>query len=226
MRAKRQGILQKLGLALWSMLTLVLFFCVVLLAREMLKGGRDPLAMLRPEPKPQAGGTAAAPKSPETAPGTRDVVLYFGSVDGTSLAAERRPVECGDSAVENCRQALKELIVGSKGGLTPILPSNVQVRGVYLLENGELVVDFSRELISEHARFSSAEIESLMVQGVVNTLAQPALQGKSDAPVQRVRFLFEGSPPYEAFPAHVDLNEPIAPDPAWIAEQSSAAPHA
>ncbi len=220
----RQDIFRKLGLAIWSMVTLVLLFCVILLVNEMLKGGRDPLALLRPEPKPQAASPAAQ-SQPETPAGTRDIVLYFAAADGRGLAAERRAIECGDSAVENCRQALKELIAGSKGGLAPILPSNVQIRGVYLLENGELVVDFSRELISEHARFTSADIESLMAQGVVNTLVQAPLQGKADAPVQRVRFLFEGSPPYETFPAHIDLSEPIAPDPAWLAGPSSAAAH-
>ena len=68
------------------------------------------------------------------------------------------------------------------------------MRGIYLLEDGELVVDFSGEIVSEHLRFSSAAMECLMIYGVVNTLTQDALRGPEDLPVRRVRFLFEGRP--------------------------------
>jgi spore germination protein GerM len=226
---KQTDILRKFGIAVWSMATLVLIFIVFLLVNEMMKSGKNPLEMLKPEAKPQAQSGAATPekKQPETPPNTKEVSLFFVSQDGQLLVQEPRTMECGDSTVENCRHALTELIAGSKKGLTPILPSNVQVRGLYLLEDsGELVIDFSRELISEHARFSSTAMESFMVQGIANTLAQPALQGKPSVPVQRVRFLFEGSPPYEAFPAHIDLSEPVAADPGWAIAPSGEKPHA
>lgn len=221
---QRRDILRKLLLAVWSMATLVLLFCVVLLVREMIRTGRDPLAALRPEPRPQPG--QPAPVGPlDTTPGTRDLTLYFANADAHGLAPETRSLEHGDSTVENCRGALKALIAGPKKPLTPILPANTQIRGLYLLEGGEMVVDFSRELISERGRFTSASTEALMVQGVVNTLTQEAVRGKAGPPVQRVRFLFEGSPPYETFPAHIDLSDPVAPDRDWIAAAASEAIH-
>jgi hypothetical protein len=48
-------------------------------------------------------------------------------------------------------------------------------------------------------------------------LTQRALVGPHGGPVRTVRFLIEGAPPGEAYRWHLDLNEPIAPDPRWIA---------
>ncbi len=210
----QQQVLRKLGLAVWSMVTLVLLFCVILLVNEMFKAGQDPLAGLRAHPKTQPVPSPA--REMQGAVGQRDIQLFFASADGRVLTPEKRPIECGGSTVENCRHALEALIAGPQTPLTPVIPGTVRIRGLYLLDNGEAVVDFSREMISEHARFSSASMEALMAQAVAHTLAQPALLGTANAPIQRVRFLFEGSPPYETFPAHVDLTEPVTPAPQWV----------
>ncbi|HPO14243.1 MAG TPA: GerMN domain-containing protein [Candidatus Hydrogenedentes bacterium] len=218
----QQNVMRKLGLAVWSMVTLVLLFCVILLINEMFKAGQDPLASLRPHPKEEPRPASAG--KPLEAPGQREIKLFFANADGRLLTPEARSIECGASTVENCRHALEALIAGPQTPLTPVLPANVQIRGLYLLENGEAVLDFSREMISEHAQFSSASMEALMAQAVAHTLAQPALLGDASAPIQRIRFLFEGSPPYETFPAHVDLNDPIMPGPNWLDIQPQEAP--
>ena len=126
-------------------------------------------------------------------------------------------MEFSDSTQENCRAALALLIAGPEKNNTPIFPPQVQLRALYLPDNGELVLDFSRDLIASGARFKSASFESLLVYGVVNTLCQPALQAKGGATVRQVRFLFEGAPPQEGFPAHIDLGGPIRPDETWLA---------
>ncbi len=218
----QQRVLRKLGLAVWSMVTLVLLFCVILLVNEMFKAGQDPLAGLRAHPKTQPAPARA--KEVQGKAGQREVQLFFASPDGRVLTPEKRPIECGGSTVENCRHALEALIAGPKTPLTPVIPGTVGIRGLYLLDNGEAVVDFSREMISEHARFSSASMEALMAQAVAHTLAQPALLGTANAPIQRVRFLFEGSPPYETFPAHVDLTEPVTPNPQWVETSNQEPP--
>jgi hypothetical protein len=83
-----------------------------------------------------------------------------------------------------------------------------------------MVINFSRELQSEHARFSSATLESLMVQGIVQTVAQSAVHEGEAPRISRVRFLIEDAPPSEAFPAHIDLAEPVAPDAQWLTAQN------
>lgn len=221
-RPWQQNVMRKLGLAIWSMVTLVLLFCVILLVNELFKAGQDPLASLRPHPKEEPGGTSAG--KPLEAPGQREINLFFANADGCLLSPETRSIECGSSTVENCRHALEALIAGPQTPLTPVFPANVQIRGLYLLENGEVIVDFSREMISEHTQLSSASMEALMAQAVAHTLVQSALLGDAAAPIQRIRFLFEGSPPYETFPAHLDLNDPLAPEPNWLDTQPQKAP--
>ena len=222
---KRKQILQRLMLAIWAMVTLVLVFCLALLMNEMMKSGRDPFAAIAPAPAPEAPSPVAAQDRfrADATSATREIVCYFGTGDGRALSPETHAIEFSDSTVENCRRALKALIAGPRDILTPVLPATAQVRALYLLEEGELVVDFSRELLSEHARFKSAALEALMVYAVVNTLTQPTLQAPADMAVRRVRFLFEGSPPQEIFPAHLDLTEPIAPDALWVEQTAQDA---
>jgi hypothetical protein len=144
------------------------------------------------------------------------VTLYFADTEGKSLAPDLGRIAITDSTVENCRNALDALLKGPRDGLTPILPPPAAIRGVYLLEDGELVVDCSMDLETELKRIRSASLESLLVYGVVNTLTQPAVQGAKDVRVTKVRFLIEGSSPRETFPSHLDMSNPIAPDPGWI----------
>lgn len=218
----REAVIKKLIYALWGMLTLVLFFSVVLLANEIRKNEASPLDAFRlstaeparPVPKRQSDGL----RQP------REIVLYFASKDGRGLVPERQEIPFSDSTVENCRGALERLIAGPRGDLTAILPATAKIRALYLLEEGELVIDFSREILMEHARFKSTMLELLMTYGIVNTLTQGALQVDGEE-VTRIRFLFEGSLPQESFPAHIDLSAPIGPDRRWIAAHRPQAPH-
>jgi hypothetical protein len=196
------------------MFTMILLFCVILLVREMMEQGQDPLAALRPE-EIQLRASAAAPEE-EPSLGMRDIILYFSSQDGQLLAPEIRSMDFTNSTLENCRRALKLLIEGPREILTPVMPPATQINAMYLLEDGELVVDFSRELQGEPSRFRSASTESLLVFSVVNTLTQSALQAPGGAQVTRVRFLIESIRPQETFPAHLDLSQPLQADPNWV----------
>ena len=215
--ARRRAAIHRVLLSAWAFLTLVLVFCVILLAVEMVRQGQDPLASI----KKTASEAIPPPVSVTEAAATKDITLFFASADGRQLVPELGRIDFTDSTVENCRRALDALIRGTREPLTPILPTSTKVRGMYLLEQGELVVDFSMELESELKRVSSASTEGLMIYGVVNTLTQPALQaGSEDAHTQAVsavRFLIEGAPPREAFPCHVDVSLPVGPNPEWTA---------
>lgn len=222
--AVHRSILKRLALSIWGLATLVLFFCVVLLAKEMIDTGRDPLSYLRAPAAPDATPPEARYR-PQLPPAAQEVALYFGSIDARHLAPEIHLIGVTDSTVENCRHALQELIQGPRDILTPILPATAKIRALYLLDNGELVIDFSRELQSEHMRLKSASLECLMIYGVVNTLMQSALQSKTDPPIRQVRFLVEGSPPQEGFPSHIDLSEPVKADPRWSAPDDETSFH-
>lgn len=207
-------------MALWGMVTVILFFCVVLLLASMLKRGEDPLAaveMKKPVPTPAPAREAMGLEP------TRDITLYFAQPDALRLAAEPASIPVTVSTAENCRRTLEAIIQGPRGALAPIVPPTAKIRALYLLENGELVVDFSIELELDLKKRSSASLESLMVYGIVSALTQPVLQGTPETPVQTVRFLIEGQPPRETFPAHFDVSEPVAPNPEWLAATPAGA---
>lgn len=213
----RWSVTQKLALALWALATLVLLFVVILLVREIANSGRDPMnAFQVGEMQPEAAPPA---QNRSSSIGLQEIQLFFASADGRSLAPEKRALPFTESAVENCKTVLAALIAGPSAGGAPILPASVTVKSLFLRPEGELVINFSRELQSEHTRSSSAALEGLMVQGVVQTLSQNALQNPRDPKIRRVRFLIENGVPTEAFPSHIDLSDPVAPDGQWLTAQ-------
>lgn len=203
-------------LAVWAMVTLVLLFTLGLLAYEL--AGQEFTSRFF-SPRTPSEPTSAASSSPAPAAPTREVLLYFGNHDAGLLRPEPRHIEIAGSTVDNCRQALRALIQGPQDILVPVLPAATQIRALYLLENGELVVDLSREIAPEQVHSMSSE--ALMVYAIANTLCQPALQGADNAQVQTVRLLVEGAPPQGEFPGHIDLAEPYAPDSGWVARQEN-----
>ena len=208
-------------LSVWAMFTLMLLFTVVFLVSEMVKQGQNPIDMLRAEAPASSGDT---PRPRTSVMGSRDVVLYFAREDGLGLAPEERRMTLAPSTVENCRRALKLLCDGPSRGNVGVLPANSTVRALYLLDDGELAVDFSSDIQPDSALERSVTLEALLVYSVVNTLTQAELRGESGPEVRRVRFLIDGSPPQENFPAHFDLSSPIGPDMAWVTGDTHA-PH-
>lgn len=213
----RRDTVRRVIFAAWAMATLVLFFCVVLLVWELARQGMDPLAALRAAPAAE-GGASVEPAAVRQNPGMpREISLFFALPDRSALTSARASIAFTESTVDNCRAALAALAHGPTEGLVPVLPEATSLRAAYLLDGGELVLDFSREFLTGHAQLKSAALEALLVHGVVQTLTQPALVPEGGAPVQRVRFLVEGAPPPDSFPAHYDLSSPVAPDHRWIA---------
>jgi len=214
-RAWRRAMVRRTLLWVWAMATVALVACIGFLARELMREGTDPLAIMRPKSDRAPVGTE--PAGSPTPTGNKEVALYFADAEGRALAPESARIESSDSTVENCRKALEALIHGPRDILTPILPSSTRIRGMYMLDGGELVVDLSMEFTHELKKVRSVSLESLMVYGVVDTLANDALRGGKEGRVTRVRFLIEGSVPRESFPAHLDLSGPIEPDSRWVA---------
>lgn len=215
--AERQQFFQRALLIAWGMMTLVLVFCIVFLVAQMISQGKSPLDLAILE-----GAGIPQDDSSDIDAGVRsvDVTLYFAASDGRRLMPETRRLDYDTSLIQNCRKVLAALVDGPRDILHPIMSRSTKVRGVYLLDGGELVVDFSRELELDHPRSASAEL--LFVYGVVNTLTQDALAQYSRESIKKVRFVFEGSPPTDSFPSHIDLSDPVWPDPQWLAPAAGA----
>ncbi|MCP4642624.1 MAG: GerMN domain-containing protein [bacterium] len=210
-RQDRGLFFRKIALAAWGMLTMTLLFCIILLVNEMIQQGYDPLAVTE----------SAAPVSEVAAPVesivARPVQLFFADPAAQFLSPEVRDFRPDPDTAANCREILGHLIAGPRELNTPILPPSTEVYGVYLLGDGELVVDFSIDFLARQQR--SAAAEALMVHGIVHTLAQPGICAPRQIPVRSVRFLVEGAAPSETLPGrgHLDFAEPVCPDSAWLA---------
>lgn len=214
---QRSAFFRRALLGVWAMATLVLVFCLILLVGELIEQGHNPLARMAPAstpPPPPATRTEPA----ETTQAMKEVSLYFAGEDGALLAPESRQLRLTEDTVDNCRQALRALIEGPRDVLTPVLPPGSRVRALYMLEDGELVVDLSIETVLELRRLRSVAVESLLIHGVTNTLTQSALVGADGLTINRIRFLVEGSTPEDSFQdSHLDLSAPIQPDESWVA---------
>lgn len=200
----------------WGVVTLVLLIGVIVLGYRVLGASEGPIVV--------PDGNVVARNVPTAKPAAgkaTNVFLYFADGMGEFLAPQMERIPLSSSPPENCRRVVQALIRGPKEGLTPIVPESASLRGIYQLDNGELVIDFSREM--EVSLKKSAAAEMLMVQGVVASVMQRDLYGGNDQPVTAVRFLFEGAPPGESFPAHVDLSEPVTVDRSWIGQRAESA---
>jgi len=207
---QRRAFFRNALLAAWAMVTLVLFFCVILLANEMIKRGYNPVETATIQ-KPASGGEQVDALPTES----RQVPIYFASPSGL-LQAELRPIAFSDYTVDNCRAALEALIKGPpQEGLQEVLAKDTKFNALYLLSDGELVIDFSLQN-QVLAAAKSVSAEALTVYGIVNTLTQGALKGKDGVAVKSVRFLVGGSTPPENVSMHIDLSKPILPDERWI----------
>lgn len=197
------------------MATLILLFVLAMLVNEMARSGQDPLHALRPEETPPNPSQSAL-RAPGPL-GTREIKLYFSAQDSRMLAAQPAVIEFSQRTVENCRKAILALISGPRlDHLATVLPDKTSLRALYLLENGELVVDFSSEMLLSVQRPQSTEMETLMLAGVINTLTQAELRGEDGEQVYTVRFLIDGVVPQDGFPAHVDVSAPLVQDRRWI----------
>lgn len=172
---------------------LLLAFLIILLAFGAL-AARKVLLSRAPAPPPSVP-VQEVPRQ------LRDVVLYFGDPDGSHLVAEGREVECIEE-IDCMRETVQALVNGPVGDLAPVIPSHAVVRDLRV-DDGTAVVDFSRELVTDHPGGSLSEL--FTVYALANTMASnfPA--------VRQVRILVEGEAP-ETLKGHVSLQEPVPAD--------------
>ena len=134
----------------------------------------------------------------ESVDGTRTVDLTFPDDEGR-FVTETREIVGDDHLEQEVRHVVEELITGPKEGVHP-LPANTKILDVFFDGDGELTLNFSDDLRTDHPGGSEAEMATLRC--LVATIATnfPA--------VDRVRVLVDG----ESVPTlagHADLSEPL-----------------
>ena len=181
-------------LTLWATAVCALAVIAAVLLREFLSGGAEfPY-----------GGQFQRTEPTDT---MDTVTLLFGSIDGQGLATEIRKVNKKDTSLEQIKQLIEELIRGPYGVLVRTIPEGAKLNSVYLLPDGTLVVDFSREIQTLHTGGTTGEI--LTVYSIVNSLAMNFPQ------VETVQILIDGDE-VETLVGHLDLEQPLTRDNRWL----------
>jgi spore germination protein GerM len=184
---------------------IVLALSLVLLSLLFFLGGGGGEGVKGPPPEVGGGEPASHPPRPEL----KKVVLFFLSEADELLHPEERVIVSGPTPEGEARRVVEELIKGSRQGLISPLPSEAQLRQVFLTKEGIAYVDFSREFSDLHPSGSSAEIDT--VYCLVNSLAF------NFKPIKKVFILVNGSEK-ETLGGHISLTEPFLPNFSLIAE--------
>lgn len=144
----------------------------------------------------------------QSGPGpNQTAVLFFPSLNERKLIAEYRPIKWAPTMEDRVRQVLLALAEGPRQSLGHPLSASTNVRAVFLTFEGTAYVDFSNDLLSSVS--PGIETEALSVYSIVNSIT-------ANIPlVKRVKILIQGQE-VETLDGHVDLTEPIVPDPSLV----------
>lgn len=168
--------------------------------KEKFRGDEEPTITIDIPQENQFQEAPIISEEPAQEPGETIIVqLWFSDSQGQKLIVEEREI----SKVEGiARATINELIKGPSmdSDLLPTIPVGTVLRDINVKSDGLIIVDFSKELITNHIGGSTAE--TLTVYSIVNTLTQFPT-------VDRVQFLVEGQY-VETLTGHMDLTQTIS----------------
>ena len=133
--------------------------------------------------------------------GTRSVELFFPGASG-GLQRETREILGSDFLEVDVQRTVEELIAGPESGARPI-PAATRILSTFFDQDGEITVNFSDHLSTDHPGGSAAEIET--IRCLVATI------GTNFPGVDRVRILIEGDAA-TTLAGHTDLSRPLSVD--------------
>jgi len=138
--------------------------------------------------------------SEELEVGTKSVLLYFGSSDGSELVETTRDVMASSEPSALLATIIRELISGPSGKGISTLPSGTQLRSAYISDK-TAYLDFSRELKNDFQGGSTEEY--LTLASIVRTVSG------NFPDITHVQILVEGST-VDSIGGHYDLTEPLS----------------
>ena len=174
----------------------------------LLVGGLLTLLVLGPRwltTAPQdAPAAAAAPASDARKIRAR---LFYVDEQGTALRSIEQEVLYGETTAEQARRIVEAQIAPAPAPQISAIPPGTKLRTVFFTAAGELYVDLSAELQTNHP--GGTTNETLTVYALVSVLTSnlPAITG--------VQILVEGKE-VDTLAGHLDLRRPIEQDPKWV----------
>jgi spore germination protein GerM len=166
-----------------------------------------PMWFRTPEPASALQTTAPAAVVDPATQRKITATLYFIAEDGMSLVPLQREVPYGEAVVDQARHIAEAQLGAAPAPLASAIPDGTTLRAIYLSERGDLFVDLSPEVTTNHT--GGALDELFTVYALVNALTVnlPA--------IQRVQLLIDGKET-DTLAGHVDLRNPLSRNMNWV----------
>jgi hypothetical protein len=133
--------------------------------------------------------------------------LFYVDEHGTGLTGVEREVMYGENTAEQARRIVEAQIAPAPEPHVSAIPAGTKLRTVFFTKTGEIYVDLSADLQTNHP--GGTTNETLTVYALVSALTAnlPAVTG--------VQILVEGKE-VDTLAGHLDLRRPIEQDLKWI----------
>lgn len=155
--------------------------------------------------------TPAAHEDPIAAPAAEArkirARLFYVDEQGTRLRGVEQEVLYGEGTAEQARRIIEAQIAAAPAPHVSAIPDGTKLRTIFFTKAGEIYVDLSADLQSNHA--GGTTNETLTVYALVSALTSnlPAVTG--------VQILVEGKE-VDTLAGHLDLRRPIEQDLTWV----------
>jgi spore germination protein GerM len=133
--------------------------------------------------------------------------LFYIDEQGTALRSIEQEVPYGESTAEQARRIVEAQIAPAPAPHVSAIPAGTKLRTLFFTKAGEIYVDLSAELQTNHP--GGTTNETLTVYALVSALTSnlPAVTG--------VQILVEGKE-VDTLAGHLDLRRPFEQDLKWI----------
>ena len=133
--------------------------------------------------------------------------LFFIDDQGTALKGVEQEVLYAESTAEQARRIIEAQIAPPPAPHVSAIPAGTKLRTVFFTKSGEIYVDLSAELQTNHP--GGTTNETLTVYALVSALTSnlPAVTG--------VQILIEGKE-VDTLAGHLDLRRPFEQDLKWV----------
>ena len=154
-----------------------------------------------------AGLDGAGGRSDGNSPFT--ATMYYVAADGLGLVRREIEVPYGADTLSRARIIVERQLERAPRQLLSPFPRGTRLHAVYLADDGNLFVDLSGEVTTEHSGGSLDEL--LTVYALVNALT-------TNVPgVAAVQILVDGRE-VDTLAGHIDLRRPLTPNLTWVVD--------
>ncbi len=201
-------LLKKILTVLWLVITLgvlvVLIFYIWNTVDKSSQVISETLMSLSPNQKNQL------PPQYASSIGNVKVKAYLINVNSACLDTIDVDVEMENSYEATCYNLIFAMQRQANENLISPIPNGLSVRGIYLLGDGELVIDLPALILKQLPIANTAIGELLWVYSLTNTLLQSELY--KETKVTGLKILVEGSEPEVTLFEHINIASVFLPD--------------